>query len=268
MINLRIGIIGMGYVGKAVKEAYHDSRTDIVLLDPALGYYGSYEDTIKNTDAVFVCVPSPTKEDGTCDISILDSVLNNLKRVKYRNLVISKVTADPRYYQNANEEMPNLVHIPEFLTAANSIRDYIHASTVIIGGSVNAYIKDAERIVRLGQPHIEDVLFCSIAEAAYAKYVINCYLATKVVFLNEIQSLAETLGYDYAMIRRLITSDPRIGSSHTQVPGPDGSYGFGGACFPKDTAAFLSLAQSAGSPLELLETAIKKNTLLRLKNND
>ena len=98
-----------------------------------------------------------------------------------------------------------------------------------------------------------------------AKYIINTFLATKVIFMNEMAQLAEASGLRWDTIRHLIALDERrFGNSHTQVPGPDGQYGFGGACFPKDTAALLRYADQLDIPLNVLDAAVKKNTLLRL----
>jgi UDPglucose 6-dehydrogenase len=113
-------------------------------------------------------------------------------------------------------------------------------------------------------PSLQVVYHCSIGEASLAKYVINCFLATKVVFMNEIQQLATAAGLDYNRIAGMITHDPRIGCSHMKVPGPDGGFGFGGACFPKDTAALLKYAEDLSINLNTLDSAVKKNTLLRL----
>ena len=82
--------------------------------------------------------------------------------------------------------------------------------------------------------------------------------------MNELYQLASATGLDYNKIVTMIKSDERIGRSHMQVPGPDGSFGFGGACFPKDTAALLKYAESLNIPLNVLDAAVKKNTLLRL----
>jgi UDPglucose 6-dehydrogenase len=82
--------------------------------------------------------------------------------------------------------------------------------------------------------------------------------------MNEIQQLTTAAGLDYNRIAGMITHDPRIGRSHMKVPGPDSSYGFGGACFPKDTAALIKYAEGLGINLNTLDAAVKKNTLLRL----
>ncbi len=138
---------------------------------------------------------------------------------------------------------------------------------IIIGGRVQAYREQAERLIKIGQPDADRVAHCTIEEASLAKYTINSFLATKVTFMNEIYQLAESIGADYKMVSWMTTLDTRIGSSHMRVPGPDGQFGFGGMCFPKDTSALLKFAEESGVTLNVLDAAVKKNTLLRLTDS-
>jgi nucleotide sugar dehydrogenase len=260
----KIGIIGLGFVGNAIYrsiEPYSYGQGALVILDPVKGHNTSYEE-LYECEGIFVCVPSPMKADGSCDTSILESVLLNLKN--YKGVIISKVTAPPDVYQRLNDQYPNLVHAPEFLTAANAVRDYANGTFAIIGGRVKAYRDAAEMIIRLSQRNLETVKFCSIGEAALAKYAINSFLATKVIFMNELYNLANKAGLNYDVVSNLIKQDQRIGSSHMMVPGPDGQLGFGGACFPKDTEALVNYAKSVSVDLSVLITATQKNTMLRL----
>ena len=82
--------------------------------------------------------------------------------------------------------------------------------------------------------------------------------------MNEMKLLADALGCNYELVSNLVKADPRIGNSHMQVPGPDGAYGFGGACFPKDTSALLKFAADENIIMNVVDSAVKKNTLLRL----
>jgi UDPglucose 6-dehydrogenase len=262
--NEKIGIIGMGFVGSAIHNVLDDGTIiNLTIIDPAKGHNSTYQD-IKNTEAVFVCVPTPGLENGNCDTSILEDVLAKLAEVDYEGVIISKCTAPPATYELLNKKYKNLVHVPEFLTAANASRDLLNSTFAIIGGDVPAYRREAERFVKFTQPALKDIRYTSIGEAALTKYVINSYLATKVVFMNEIAKLAEAMGYEYDEIHRLVRMDERIGLSHTCVPGKDGTYGFGGHCFPKDTAALLSMSRELNTTMQVLEAAIKKNTFLRL----
>lgn len=258
----KIGIVGLGFVGSAIFNAYHDRGFSIVIVDtdPKIAT-GTYQD-LQDCEAVFVCVPSPSKETGECDTSILNSVLYLLQ--DYKNVIISKTTAPPKFYERMQEVYPNLVHVPEFLTAASASQDFMRQDEIIIGGRVLAYQREAERILKVVQP-LKNAAYCSIGEAALVKYIINTYLATKVVFMNEMYQLAEAHNYDWQRIRVLFDVDQRIGKSHDRVPGPDGQYGFGGMCFPKDTNALVKYANKLGVQLSVLKSAIKKNMLLRLQ---
>lgn len=264
--SAKIAIIGLGFVGSAVRDSFDSMFLDSPVLidsDPRKQCQGTYND-LADVEAVFICVPSPRGPNGECDTGILENVLDNLEKVGYQNVIISKVTAVPKEYERLQKRFKNLVHIPEFLTAANAAEEYRKETDAIIGGSVTAFQREAARIVKLSQPNLINIAFCSIGEAAMSKYVINSFLATKVVFMNEMYQLAQEHGYDWRKIRILIDMDERIGKSHTRVPGPDGTLGFGGMCFPKDTVAFLEYAKQQSVQLNVLDSAVKKNLLLRL----
>lgn len=260
----KIGIIGLGFVGSAIKHAFARQQEDMQLVlidkDPDKGTH-TYAD-LKNCDGVFVCVPTPFGEDGVCDTSILEDVLSHL--TEFTGVIISKCTAPPDVYQRLNDQYLNLVHAPEFLTAANAERDYLNGRFAIIGGNVGAYQREAQRIIELSQCYLTNVTICSIQEAAMVKYAINSFLATKVIFMNELYKLAELTGQDYETIADMMTLDERIGDSHMRVPGPDGEFGFGGMCFPKDTSALLRYAEEQGVHLSVLDAVVKKNVVLKL----
>ena len=260
----KVGIVGMGFVGGAIADAMEQGYVDLIVVDPAKGYNKTYSDLL-DCDGVFVCVPSPQDEDGTCDTSILEDVLSNLAKLNYQGVVISKCTAPPDVYEQLNEIYPNLIHAPEFLTAANAKQDYVNGKFAMIGGRVGVYQREAERLIRIGQNSLGDnVVYCTIGEASLAKYAINCFMSTKVVFMNELYQLAQAMNLSYDHVAAMVKMDHRIGSSHLQVPGPDGAFGFGGACFPKDTSAMLKFAEQYKVALNVLDAAVKKNTLLRL----
>jgi UDPglucose 6-dehydrogenase len=256
---MKIGIIGVGFVGTAVKLAYEAADIDTICIDEHKGYYATY-DNIMDCQAIFVCVPSPVAEDGSCDTSYLLDVMAKLK--DYSGIIISKVTAPPTVYTELSQTYCNLVHAPEFLTAANANEDYRTGQFAIIGG-YEPCTQDAARIIRMGQPRIHAIQYVSIGEASLAKYAINTYLATKVIFNNELHNLAKSIGLNYTAVRHAIALDTRIGLSHLDVPGPDGQYGFGGACFPKDTSALLHFAEQNGVELSVLKSAVLTNKTYR-----
>jgi len=258
----KIGIIGYGFVGSAIGNAL-EMEAELFVMDSAKGHNATYQD-LMSCSGIFVCVPTPQDDNGTCDTSILEGILHDLHSRGYTGVVISKCTAPPDWYEAMNSVYPNLVHAPEFLTAANATKDYANGEFAFIGGRVRAYVKEADRIIRLSQPKLLNIQHCTIAEAAMAKYAINTFMATKVVFMNELEALCSKTGVDYNRVAYMIIHDRRIGLSHMQVPGPDGAYGFGGACFPKDTSALLKYAEKHNVVMNVLDAAVKKNTLLRL----
>lgn len=261
----KIGIIGLGFVGNAVRDAM-ELHCSLVLVDKDITRGPNTFADLQECEGIFVCVPTPQNDDGTCDTSALESVLDQLK--DFEGVIISKCTAPPLVYKALNEKYKNLVHAPEFLTAANARQDYRGGQFAFIGGRIRAYMNQARDIIKWGQPNIENnTIFCTIEEAALAKYTINTFLATKVSFMNEIYNLCQSMGADYNNVARMVMCDTRIGQSHMQVPGPDGQFGFGGMCFPKDTAALLKFADENKVQMNVLDSAVKKNTLLRLQNS-
>jgi UDPglucose 6-dehydrogenase len=261
MKEIQAGIIGFGFVGKAVYSSYFNFNHKYI-IDPVEDIAeGNYE-TIMETDAVYVCVPSPSNDDGSCDVSILKEVLSKLKEINYKGVVISKVTAPPDVYRELQEEHDNLVYVPEFLTAANSIRDYLSSSFHVIGGKNRAYVMLARAV--LEEVFLDaSYFYATIEEASMMKYTINCFLATKVSWMNELKNLCDVMNVDYGVVSKLVSMDKRIGNTHLQVPGPDGQLGFGGACFPKDTAALLSFAKDSGVDLTVMRSAVELNKKIR-----
>jgi UDPglucose 6-dehydrogenase len=264
MIEPKIGIVGIGFVGGAIQYAMQDWCNLICVdTDPTRSTH-QFKD-LKDCEAIFICVPSPQGDDGRCDTSILESVLECLQ--DFTGVIISKCTASPEVYTQLNDKYPNLVHAPEFLVAATATHDYINGTFAFVGGRIQAYRNQAEEVIKLGQRNLEVIHHCTIAEAAMAKYTINTFLATKVVWMNELYQLCTKMGIDYKQVMAMASTDCRIGSSHLKVPGPDQSFGFGGACFPKDTAALLKIAEDHAIQLNVLDAAVKKNTLLRLTDS-
>ena len=251
----RIGIIGFGVVGQAIGWAHR--HQDLVIRDPKLTNSADLS-AFNNCDAIFVCVPSPpvdsSLEDGHCDSSILEQTLKNILFVTVNKPIpiICKTTAPPTVYQRLQKQYPNIVYCPEFLTQADATFDYQNTEYFVLGGA-EEWCEKARDIIREGVPSVEEkFLFTNIKTAALYKYMMNSYLATKVTFMNDFKQLADRLDVSWHDLKTLSVYDDRIGHTHMDVPGPDGQYGWGGACFPKDIAAILTEALDLGEELELL----------------
>jgi UDPglucose 6-dehydrogenase len=258
-----IGIIGFGYVGGAVASSYANER---ILINDPYKYPDtsiSYETLMKKCRAIFVCVPTPQSDDGTCNTSILESVLQGL--VGYDGLVICKCTAPPNVYTRLEAESGlKLAHVPEFLTQARAKYDYVNPHKIVVGCKKKLREEVAEVLmasaINFDRVNIE---YCDIATASFFKYFANNMLAIKVVLNNEFSVLASAMDVKWEEVARIAATDSRLGNTHWAVPGPDGQAGFGGACFPKDTAAFATMAKPYNIPLSVLDAAIQANKLMR-----
>ena len=254
---MMIAVIGYGFVGKAIA---HSHRSDeLFVLDPKLDHSASW-DQVACCDAVYLCVPSPSNLDGSCNTGILEQVLEQCKQHNIVDVpIISKVTAPPNVYQRLQAEYENLVHCPEFLTAANNIQDYENTKYLVVGGNPVWANKAAIMMTNTLNLLPQKAMITDIASASLYKYMMNCYLATKVSLMNEFHSAANRLGLDWESVTNLSQWDERIGSTHMSVPGPDGSFGWGGMCFPKDTSAFVNFSQQLGIDANLIKCVISAN---------
>ena len=246
---MKIGIVGQGYVGSAVKEVFSKHYdVDTYDLDKDKCSVDYLEDLVELTNIIFVCVPTPMKKDGSCDTSIVEAIVKDINdMVVSRNvsgrIVAIKSTIPTGTTNRLNKECHNISVIfnPEFLTEANFIEDFRNQSRIIIGGERPATTK-LRQVYSLLFPDATIVKTGS-KTAEMVKYMTNTFLATKVSFANEMFEICERLGIDYDKVTEYATLDSRLGTSHWSVPGPDGKLGFGGSCFPKDINGLISMAK-------------------------
>lgn len=261
---MKIGIIGHGYVGRAVAASY--PHHELSINDPQYVNYPQYQSVTyihKNCDVIFVCVPTPQSDTGECDTSILDSVFAKLSGTKA--LVIVKSTAPPDYYAALEQRVDfKVAHVPEFLTAARAELDYLNPHKIVVGCSFEIQHEVANALmtsnINFERLRIE---YCSIAEASFFKYLANTMLATKVIIANEYKALADRLDLKWSHIINIAKTDHRLGDTHWSAPGPDGQPGYGGACFPKDVSAMLKFARDHNADLTVLNQAHETNKKLR-----
>ncbi len=230
-----IGIVGHGFVGKAVDYGFSQRDVKKFIVDPNIDT--TIDDLTKfDPDVTFVAVPTPMSDDGKIDASIVTKVVKELID-KTKGFVVVKSTVTPDIMMElANLARDRIVYNPEFLTEKNANEDFINPKMHVFGGDPGTcrFIEELFETCSLCRPC--PVFHVSIAEASLIKYGINSFLATKVLWFNQFYDTVNGHG-NYNRIISAIANDPRIGHSHTIVPGFDGKRGFGGACFPKDTKA-------------------------------
>jgi UDPglucose 6-dehydrogenase len=267
---MNIGIIGQGFVGNAVYEGMRN-YFNIFTFDKDPNKFSNVKnifEVVKNTEITFLCVPTPMKKSGECDFGIISSALNDiancvetLKKDGY--IVIIKSTIPPgttEYFSNIFTKL-NIVFNPEFLTEANAIDDYKNQNRIIIGGERYGTTK-VKQMFSKAFPQVP-IIKTSSTIAEMIKYVTNTFLATKISFANEIFQICQNLNIDYDKVIEYARYDKRLGNSHWSVPGPDGDFGYGGHCFPKDIAALKYVADMMGISTTILDASIKKNKEVR-----
>jgi nucleotide sugar dehydrogenase len=266
-----IGIIGQGFVGNAVYQKFKNYYDVLTYdLDETKSNSNVNEIICKCTN-IFICLPTPMNKDGSCNISIVEQVLTGIDLTTdnletQRNIII-KSTIPPGTTAKWNHrfESLNIVFNPEFLTEANAVSDYENQDRIILGG-VRPATTELKTIFSKVFPKAH-IIKTDSTHAEMVKYLTNTFLATKVSFANEMYSLCNELNVDYDKVVEYATLDDRLGKSHWNVPGPDGDFGFGGHCFPKDLAAILHLSEELNTMNNVLCAVQETNNNVR-KNRD
>ena len=295
---MNVCIIGTGYVGLVTGACFAEFGAQVVCADSDAGKIAALQDgkipiyepgleglvernvrqgrlsfTTDTAEAIraslilFIAVPTPPLEDGSTDLTAVESVAREIGRtmdgykvvvtkstvpvgtsLKVRSWIeqeIAKVGGEIRFSVASN---------PEFLREGAAIGDFMRPDRVVIGtedDQATAILSDLYRPLFLIET---PVVKTNIATAELTKYAANAFLATKISFINEIANLCEAVGADVHSIARGIGLDRRIGSKFLH-PGP----GFGGSCFPKDTRSAVHFAREVGCELEIVESVIRVN---------
>jgi len=262
---LKIGIVGIGFVGGSVRYGF-SKNVDTFIVDPKYS-----DNTLENCidflpALIFICVPTPAGENGDVDVSIAESVIHELNKMAYEGIVVIKSTIIPIHLKRFKETTNlRIVYNPEFLTEANAHEDFCNPPMQILGGDWTDCEKVEWAYVHHSNVKIVPTFKTDLTTASILKYTINSWLATKVMFMNELRSVfeASSTTIPWEQFTYMLSHDKRIGDSHMQVPGPDGYRGFGGHCFPKDTEGFLFYANSLGIDMNVLNTAVETNKAIR-----
>ena len=236
---MNIGIIGQGFVGNAIYQKFKNYY-DVLTFDikGVIHCNSTLEEINENCNIIFVCLPTPMNADGSCNVSIVESVLNDLEILssleQEEKIIVIKSTIPPNTTKKWNKEYTflDIVFSPEFLTEANAVSDFNNQTRIILGGDKIPTTK-LKPIFAKAFPKAT-IIKTDSTYAEMIKYVTNSFLATKVSFANEMYQICKGLDVDYDKVIEYACYDERLGKSHWSVPGPDGDFGYGGHCFPKD----------------------------------
>ena len=229
---ITVGIIGCGFIGSALKIWLEENNSDVKILvsDPPKGM----NDDISSADVYFLQIHVPTEDDGTQDLTLMKKLIWALpdKPVFVRTTILPGTSA-----MLSKETGRRVYFMPEFLTERTHIEDFRRQPMVFTGEvDLLSRIFKGKRFVRM-----------SSLEAEITKYAHNVFGAYKVTYFNAVYDYCRRMGADWANVHSGMLLSGYINDTHTFVPGPDGKFGYGGKCFPKDVNAFAKLTD--GTPL-------------------
>ncbi len=286
-----IGIVGRGTVGNALGLALSQDNMELVKatrsevfywdLDPSKRTVDSLHDLLNGRlDLIFVCLPTPQVEGSLrCDTSILDDFFNfrlgkaQLEEEARKNCFVVKSTVDVGWTKQASKNhcLPNLCHSPEFLTARTAVEDADRPTRNVIGEpgytEFSEQTECADKLQELYErrwPHVP-IHFMSSDESEAVKLFQNSFSAVKIAFFNEIRLFADKMGMDWDRVLKALLAGGWINPQHTQVPGPDGKFGFGGSCLPKDLANLTDSMYRANVDPQITVAALGRNERDRLR---
>jgi len=266
---MKIGIVGNGFVGSSVAFGFSpttgcDSEIKIYDKDSSKSTH-SLESTL-TSDFIFVSVPTPSNPDGSINLDVVYNAFEEMNNLNHRtdNVILLRSTVTPGTTRKLQRKFRNLniVFNPEFLTERSAKLDFINQARFILGG-LKKNVNKVEKLFKWRFGETMPIIKTNYETAELIKYMNNCFFATKVSFLNEMYQIADACGVDWGMAVDGFIRDGRIGHSHIAVPGPDGKFGFGGSCFPKDIQAMIHFAQTLDIHPDVLIGAWEKNLDVR-----
>ena len=288
---MRVAVVGVGYVGLTTAACLahlgHDvtaadldpqriatlSKGEIPILEdglPQLVHDGlaarrlqfvlGAQHAVPGADVVFLCVQTPQGDDGAADLTYVESVVREIAPVLTpATIVVNKSTVPVGTTRRVQQWLSEygastdvrVASNPEFLREGQAVRDFLNPDRIVIGCEDPA---TAVRVSELYRDLRSPVLVTDAASAEMIKYASNAFLATKISFINAIANLCEAVDADVREVALGMGYDPRIGFEFLH-PGP----GYGGSCFPKDTAALLHTARQSGYDFGLLDGVVAVN---------
>jgi UDPglucose 6-dehydrogenase len=250
---MNIGIVGLGIIGSACKFGFeklghkvlgHDLILNTKLID------------LINCEIIYICVPTPSKEDGSCDTSIVEQVVLNLKELNYQGVIAIKSTVKPTTTQTLIDQTKlKICFVPEFLRERCAITDFTENHDLLAIGTESLDI--FELVKKCHGSYPKNTIQLNPTEAELLKYYSNTYNALKITFANEMYEICQKLNINYSNVKNAFVKRGTTKDIYLDVN--DNFRGYAGVCLPKDTKALDSLVKELGLDLELFYIIDKEN---------
>lgn len=258
-----IGVIGVGFVGQAVKSFFEEKAFTVLAYDKYKDGFSSFENVVKNSSIIFLCLPTPYIKDFGYDLSALHEVCAKL-RARYIPIII-KSTVEPGTTENLAKvyNIKNLIHNPEFLTQRTALEDFRNQKKIFLGYSkADSDLFTIRKLYQDCFPEAE-IIEKPATETEAIKLFCNSFYAAKVQIFTEFYLLCQRLNIDFNSVKDGMLENGWINKMHTNIPGPDGNISYSGHCFPKDIGALNSLMDRYNVPHEVLIAALSERDKLR-----
>jgi UDPglucose 6-dehydrogenase len=289
---MKLSIVGSGYVGLVTGACFAEVGHHVVCVDnnqkkidmllagqipiyePGLEelvvrnvaakrllFTSSIEEGVAHGEVIFIAVPTPPQADGSVDLSYIEAVAREIAAVlkEYRVIVDKstvpvktgeKVAETIRRYNKTGSEF-DVVSNPEFLREGCAVADLMKPDRIVIGSSSDRAVA---LMTKIYEPFMAPILVTDINSAELIKHAANSFLALKISYINAVAAICEASGADVEKVADGIGTDKRIGRNFLNA-----GLGYGGSCFPKDIAAFISISRQLGVPFTLLEEVERIN---------
>jgi UDPglucose 6-dehydrogenase len=259
---VRIGVCGLGVVGSAVSAGLARLGHEVVGHDIKL--QTKLED-LTPCEVVFLCVPTPSREDGSCDTSIVEDTIKKLSGF-YRGIVAIKSTVEPGFtkamqarYTAKGSKIAEICFVPEFLRERSAFYDFTEGHDLLAVGTNSDRVFNT--IVALHGKYPKTVVKLTPTEAELLKYYSNVYNAMRVTFANGFYDVCKKLDADYSKVKTAFVS--RGTAKDMYLDCNENMRGFAGMCLPKETKAFAALSGKLGVPAKIFTTIIEDNELYK-----
>jgi UDPglucose 6-dehydrogenase len=244
---------------KGVSPLMEEGLEELLVATQATGRLSIVADAasaVAGCHYVFLCVATPTGDDGRADVTAVDAVVHEIRQcLEAGAIVVNKSTVPvgtaERVSRMLERDDVHVVSNPEFLREGSALRDSLAPDRIVVGANDRVA---AALVAELFSPTSAPVVVTDARTAELVKYAANAFLAAKLSFVNEMAQLCDALGADVADLVTGVGHDTRVGFSYFS-PGP----GWGGSCLPKDAAALLAMGQDAGVRLRITSSAVDAN---------
>ncbi|MFH1621475.1 MAG: hypothetical protein ABIB04_05345 [Patescibacteria group bacterium] len=251
---MKIGIIGLGVVGSAVKHGLERLNHQVIGYDIKLP--NTSLESVLDTALCFICVPTPSDETGACNVSIVEKVVGELDIAGYKGLCVIKSTVTPGTTDALRKKTDiRLAFCPEFLRERAAYIDFVENHDLCVIGTDDT--ADFELVKQAHGRLPQNFAHLTHLEAELAKYYSNIFNALRIVFANEFYEICKATGADYSRIKQALVKRSTIHDVYLDCN--ENIRGFGGVCLPKDTAAFAQYVNKLGLDMKLFELIVEEN---------